>query len=348
MPFMDLDNEQRRQLIDTRQVFEGWRTADAELSHRFAGSMRWKTIKGADYLYRKQKGRDESLGPRSDETEKTFQAFSEGKARLKERASSLAKRLDRLALVNKAVGLGRVPVIAARILRKLDEVGLLGRNVTVVGTNALFAYESLAGVRFSGDTLATGDFDILWDTRTRLRLTIEEFRIEGVLGLLRRVDRSFEVAHQPYRAENRDGYMVDLIRPVFGSPLVPERDPKRMGVADPELTAQEIAGLAWLVSCPKVEVVAIDDNGYPARMVVHDPRAFGLHKLWVARQPDRDPVKAGRDESQGNEVLALVRARLPQFDLTGDYLTALPLELRAMLGSEAPSGDEDKETGPRW
>lgn len=331
MSFSDLDNEQRRQLIDTRQVFEALRSARSELSHRFAGSMRWKTIKGNEYLYRKQKGREESLGPRSGETEKAFQAFTEGKARAEDRIASLSKRLERLALVNKAVGLGRVPLLAARILRKLDEAGLLGRNVTVVGTNALFAYESLAGVRFSGDALATGDFDILWDTRTRLRLAVEEYRVEGVLGLLRRVDRSFEMSNQPYRAANREGYMVDLIRPIHGSPLAPDRGPIRIGAGDPELSAQEIAGLAWLVSCPKVEVVSLDDNGEPVRMVVHDPRAFALHKLWVARQPDRDPVRARRDESQGHEVLALVRERLPQFELASEYLTALPSELCAVL-----------------
>jgi hypothetical protein len=43
---------------------------------------------------------------------------------------------------------GRVPETAARIFRKLDEEGLLGRQLFVVGIHSLFAYGSRSGVLF--------------------------------------------------------------------------------------------------------------------------------------------------------------------------------------------------------
>ncbi len=41
-------------------------------------------------------------------------------------------RLKDMARLNRAFNLGRVPTIAARILRKLDQEGLLGKHLFVV------------------------------------------------------------------------------------------------------------------------------------------------------------------------------------------------------------------------
>jgi hypothetical protein len=45
----ELDNEQRRQLIDVKEVYSGWRRASRK---RLPGSYRWVTRKGHEYLYR--------------------------------------------------------------------------------------------------------------------------------------------------------------------------------------------------------------------------------------------------------------------------------------------------------
>ena len=63
--------------------------------------------------------------------------------------------------INRALRLNRVPSIETRILSALDREGLLGKQIFVVGTNALFAYELMAGVLISGDLLATKDIDLL-------------------------------------------------------------------------------------------------------------------------------------------------------------------------------------------
>ena len=94
MYFSELSGEQRRQFIDTQQVYGAWRDADAEKRRRFAGSMRWGERNGTDYLLRKVGSRETSLGPRNAETESVYNAFMDGRTANKEKLESLAKRLD--------------------------------------------------------------------------------------------------------------------------------------------------------------------------------------------------------------------------------------------------------------
>jgi hypothetical protein len=100
--------EQGRQSIDTDQVFSAYAVVSRDLAERFKGSMNWRSIHGAEYLYRTRGGLQKIIGRRSPETEATFNAFVAGKAKAQESAEALAARLDWLAPVNRAVGLGRV------------------------------------------------------------------------------------------------------------------------------------------------------------------------------------------------------------------------------------------------
>jgi nucleotidyltransferase-like protein len=43
-----------------------------------------------------------------------------------------------------------------------------------------------------------------------------------------------------------------------------------------DVEAIAILGLGWLVNSHRVEATAIDERGYPLRMVVGDPRAFAF------------------------------------------------------------------------
>jgi hypothetical protein len=62
--------------------------------------------------------------------------------------------------------------------------------------------------------VATQDVDILWDTRpARNLLTMEHPENKGLLGILRKVDKTFELLQaESFRAVNQNGYMVDLIK----------------------------------------------------------------------------------------------------------------------------------------
>ncbi|MEA1969240.1 MAG: GSU2403 family nucleotidyltransferase fold protein, partial [Thermodesulfobacteriota bacterium] len=77
-------------------------------------------------------------------------------------------------------------------------------------------------------------------------------------------------------------------------------------------------------SAPKFSQIVIGDDGYPARMVAPDPRAFALHKFWVSQQPDRDPLKKGRDKNQAISAAQLVIEYLPQYRFGKNQLKMFP------------------------
>jgi hypothetical protein len=330
MDLAEFNPDQRRRLVDATQVFEAWREADREFRHSYRGSMRWKTINGTPYLYRTFGKIGNSLGPRSPELETVKANYTEQRARLRRRLTALETRLKDMARLNRAFNLGRVPVIAARILRKLDQEGLLGKHLFVVGTNALYAYEAAAGVLFETGLTATEDVDLLWDVRRHLSLALIDTRKEGVLGLLRQVDRSFKARASRFRATNDEGYYVDLIRPLTKTELA--KSPPKLGEADEDLEAAGILGLEWLVHAPKFERVAIGADGMPLWMSCIDPRAFALHKLWLSKQPDREPVKRRRDLEQAMAVAHVAKDFL-DLKFGGKDLSALPFELVKEAGS---------------
>lgn len=349
MFFNELTNEQRRQLTDARQVFQAYRTAQRDQQRRFSGGMRWVSRKGREYLLRKIGSSETSLGGRSPKTEAAYDAFDSGRREIHVRLKTLARRLDDMAPVNTAVGLGRVPKITARIIRKLDEVGLLGRNIFVVGSNALYAYEMSAGILLGADVVATGDVDLLWDTRRGLRLALNEFRKDGILGLIRKVDKSFDVrSPKDFRAINTEGFYVDLICPEDRY-FMSSKAPEKLGESTDDIYGAPIGGLEWLINAPKFEETVIGEDGYPLRFCCADPRVFALHKAWVSQNVGRDPVKRARDRDQA-KLSAMIAVKYLGLDMMADDLSALPAELRSQAKELMASGEGDQDGGsmPNW
>jgi len=327
MQFNELSDIQVRHLVDLRQVYEAWHATDRDRAHKFAGSMFWREVGGKSYLKRKVGRVEKSLGPRSPETEAIHRAFTEGREAARDRLNGLAESVDIQAALARTVGLGRVPPIVARLLRRLEDVGLMG-HVRVVGTNAMFAYEALAGVMFSPEALATGDIDLLVDARHRLKIVVDEDAERTVMGILQSVDHSFEIAGgRRYRAVNRDGFMVDLIRPQPRPAW--KTEPGAGPLAENDLDPSPIEGLQWLVNSPAVSVLVVDGRGFPARIVVPDPRLWLLHKKWLSKRATRDPEKKQRDEGQASILWDLVSRKLVQYPLGPDFIKGLPAPLRA-------------------
>lgn len=329
MQFQPYDGEQIRELINSEQLYGVLLAAQLELDQGYRGSIAWKQVRGHEYLYRKRKGDWRSLGPRSEATESIHAAFVSGRAALKEKVASLEAKLARSARVNRAMGLGRVPFIAARLARRLADRKLLGERIVVVGTPALFAYERMAGGRLHASLIATDDIDLLYDARHEIRLLADD-RDNGLIGILRSLDKSFApIGPGAFSAANAHGFMVDLITPVPAGPALAKG--ARLGKSDADLKAAEIHGLDWLQNSPRVTQTVIDEKGYPLRLVVPDPRAFALHKLWVSGRPSREPVKARRDRMQALTVAALLNANLPHLRFDDGELGSFPAEVRALL-----------------
>ena len=343
MIFKEMSDTQRRVYIDAAQVYDSFMEAYHK-GRAYRGGMHWKKAKGREYLFRTldRYGYGKSLGPRSPETEKILKEFRKNKEQLKERLNSLTNRMKEQARFCKAAMVQRVPRIAADTLRLLDRQKLLGRNVIIVGTNALYAYEAAAGVFVDTSITATEDLDILWDVRSRLTLATDT-KVDRIslLDILRKADKSFELTGPlSYRAINKDGYLVDLIKSEPKQLL--KKEPTQMGGSD-DLRAAEIKNLYWLISSPKIKQIVIGEDGFPAAMSVPDPRAFSLHKLWLSKQIKRKPIKKKRDYDQAITIASLIVKYLPQYKFKAAELRMFPKALlaeaeRSMADVELPSG----------
>lgn len=326
-----MSNQQRLHLVNTEQLFDNYRAAQRQ-ARPYTYGMRWKKVRDTEYLFRDKdrRGNGKSLGRRSPETEKLLQAFTLGRAAAQERLQQITEQLVEQARLNKALRLGRIPRVVARVLRELDEAGLHD-EFTVIGTQAMYAYESAGAAHFLLELLASGDVDLLYDARHKMTLASEKLNGEGLLGLLKKADKSFEcVRPNGYRAANAGQFMVDLVIAPRG---MERADPVTFGTAD--LVAAEVPGLQWLLNAPKLDTVAIDEDGWPAPIKVPDPRAFALHKAWLSTLNTREPVKKRRDLAQARAVAALVRAEMPQYPFEAT-LTSLHGDVRQMMPLLAP------------
>jgi hypothetical protein len=342
--FSQLASGQIRQTIDTEQVFDEWSRVAADNDHRFKGAMSWKTIAGKKYLYRKTGSVWKSLGPQSDATELMYRQFHEGRDEARRRLQSLSSRLDDLAAVNRAMRIGRLPLLTARLIRSLGRLGLIGTAFDVVGTNALYVYERMAGIRIDSGLVATADIDLMFDARTKLTLIGKGSGPSSLVAILQSVDRSFHpTGRSSFRAANQDGFLVDLIMPLAGNRLQRAGRTGISGDGD-DLVAVEIEGLQWLVNSPKVELALIDERGYPVRCSAPDPRSFAIHKLWLAEREDRDPLKRTRDRRQADLVREIVANFLPHLGFDDPALGALPKALRSRLVANL----DDTSSEPRW
>jgi hypothetical protein len=326
MEFQELNADQRREAVNTQQRYAAYREA-RERAKAYRGSMVWSEIKGRDYLVRSHYDksgvrRQTSLGPRSHDTEAIKIEYERGRSDAQSRLKNLQAAVARQSAINRAIGLGRVPLIGAKIIRALDQAAMLGSGIRVLGTNAIYAYEAAAGVHVDPGLTTTGDIDLLFDARGGLTFVAEEdVSQRSLLRLLQKIDHSFERSTQTFRAINSDGYLVDLIKPLRNPPWTDES--QQVGGAD-DLLAAEIEGLAWHENAPSFEGIAIDEKGEPCRIVATDPRVWVPHKLWLSKRQDREPVKRRRDEAQARAIGRLVAEYMPHLPYVSEHLQMLP------------------------
>lgn len=326
----ELNGSQSREIINTQQRFQHWQESKRKLG-AYRGSMVWVKGAASDYLARSAyddgRRRQKSLGKRSPETEALKSAFDKGREAAHERLKAAEESLASQTAINRALALGRVPLLVAAILRVLDKAGLLGQGVRALGTNALYAYEAAAGVRFVSEILATDDLDLLYDAGAKLHLHLPDGADErSILALLRKADRSFQKTTQPFRASNRSGFMVDLIKPQPRPVFRNER--ARIGDdAQDDIDAAEIEGLIWLKNTPAFNAIALDERGAPLMIETVDPRGFAIHKLWLSDREDRNPAKRRRDKAQAAAVADLCVQYFPHLPFPGRDLGAIPSRL---------------------
>ncbi len=277
-----------RQYIDAVAVFDALEEAQAEAA-QVRGGMYWHagpaSAPDAKYLVRTTPaGAETSLGPRTPENEAIYARFTQRKRECAERVAGLKASLAQHQRLNRALRVGRVDPLVVALLNRLASTQL-SEHFRVVGTHALYAYETAAGVRLDSDTLATRDIDLLWDTRKRILFSTQLAKVgSSMLGVLKKVDSTFRIRRsQKYTAVNKDGFEVDIIR--------------RANV---------------LLDSPGFSAVIVASNGSMARMNTVHPATFVAFKRWLAKQPEREALKRRRDVLQADAVQELLDRYLLQ------------------------------------
>ena len=308
-PWPELNEQQRHQFLNAEMVFHEYERARAD-SRQHRGSMFWREQDGRSYLIQMSAGsRQKSLGPRSAETEAMHERFNRRKVGVEDRLRKLESELESHQRLNKALRLGRAPNVLVAILDSLAQVGV-DDHFLVVGTNALYAYEMAAGVRFPNDAMATMDAYLLFDTRrTAEFLEVMRDRDKSFVDLLRKADSSFErVDAEVSKAVNDRGDEVELLRglaPPKGAPA------ERLTDAEIDLWPLQASTGERLLSAPRFSQIVVSLNGAMARMHTVHPVAFARVKKQLAGKTGRDPLKAPKDALQAKLVMQLVASHLP-------------------------------------
>jgi hypothetical protein len=311
---IELNEAQRRQLLDAEAVFDALENAEAEaLRHR--GFMFWREMNGRNYLVRSTPdGRQKGLGVESETTRRAFEAFTARKAAVEARLKDLRDQTVMMQRLNRALRVGRTPDIVIEVLNTLAKARLAS-HFLLVGTNALYAYETAAGVRLPNDVLATRDADFLYDTRSRAEFVqIMAERGSSFLDLLRKVDKTFE-RHPTdnHTAVNSRGYEIDLLRRFPPPEMESTEHPLPMTPHEDDLWAVRAPTGNKLLAAKVFTQVVVGTSGQVARMRTVHPLAFARIKRQLSQDPQREALKAPKDAAQAELIEALVARYLPQW-----------------------------------
>lgn len=310
MHFLPISDNAARQAIDAANVWTEFLRAQAA-AQPYAGGMYWKREGSYEYLVKTlPRNKQQRLGPRSPDTEHTFASFHARKKATEQRLSSLADALDEAQRQNKALRAGRTPDLVVKLLNALRDAGL-ERHFRVVGTHALYAYESFAGVRIVPGALATQDIDLLWDAGRRVEFVVDLQRDAGsVLAVLQRVDPSFQRRDDELKnvcAINDKGFEVAFLRRENETGDI---HPFQFSDHEGDLWPVQARRAAVLAQSPLFSQPVISATGKMATMNTIDPRTFVAFKRWMAGLEDREAIKRRRDALQADVVQSMLDTKM--------------------------------------
>jgi hypothetical protein len=311
--FRPFSDEQSRLLVNLRQRYETWVSAERDLV-ALPYDLRRKTVGGREYLYwiSDRSGNGKSLGAIDPEREAQLANYRATKEALKARIRTLRPALAEAAALYRALRLPLLSSKAGPILRECDRRDLLGSHLLVVGTNAIAAYMVEANGRIELPD-ETEDFDLAWVAHQA------EAHERRLWDMLKAVDSTFAInAERDFQARNARAYEVEiLVAPSRAGTLSGRDQPRPVPLPEQE----------WLLLGRPVDQVIGCRDGSPARIVAPDPRWFALHKLWMAAQTKRNPLKRPKDRTQGLALLDAVAEAMPHYPLDAAFEAELPSEL---------------------
>ena len=305
MDYIPLSDNAARQVVDSTTLFEEYHRVRAE-ARSYEGGMYWKRQGPYEYLTKTTPdNRQRRIAPRSPETEQIYTDFTSRKRDTEARLKSLRDALTDAERMNKALKVGRTPALVVALLQTLEDAGL-SAHFTVVGTHALYAYETAAGVRIVQGALATQDVDLLWDARTRVQFMADMGKVDAsMLEVLQRVDPSFKRKDRHNEtAINDKGFEVDFLRRM---PVGDDLHPFRFTDDEGDLWPVQAPRASVLTDAPRFEHLVISATGRMARMRTVAPQSFVAFKRWMGKKaPNRPDAKRRRDLRQADIVQSLI------------------------------------------
>lgn len=307
--YIPLGDNATRQLIDSMTIFAEFRRVSLR-ARKVSGGLYWKRQGDYEYLVKtRPDNRQQRLGARSPETERIYESLTKEKTEVEARLQALKTALTEAERLNKALKVGRVPAMVVGILQAIEDAGL-SEHFAVVGTHALYAYETAAGVRIVQSALATQDVDLLWDARRRVRFVTDLAKADAsILQVLQRADRTFDRKEGHVEtAINAKGFEVDFLR---RQPEGDDPHPFRFSGEADDLWPVQALRASVLTNAPRFEHVVVSATGRMALMRTIAPQAFVEFKRWLAdKAPNRPEMKRRRDRLQADIVDELLKAGL--------------------------------------
>jgi hypothetical protein len=308
MSFRPLPDNAARQVIDSEAIWSEFQLAK-ESAKPYVGGLYWKKEGAYEYLVRTFPGnRRERLGPRSPELELLFQSFHAQKEATKQRLSALSEALSEAQRLNKAMRAGRVPDSVVKLLNGFQEIGI-SESMLVVGTHALFAYESSAGVRIVQDTTLARGVDPFGDARRCVTFLVDnDLHSENLLSALRQVDDSYRVKGEDSENAcivNSKGFEV-----VFIHPLTDYMRIQSTQFAGSQSDGAPSTGLGRWDLLPSYGQTVISSTGKMATMRVLPPEAYIDYYIALASRESRAPEDRSRDLAQGMVVREMLDAKM--------------------------------------
>ncbi len=306
---LDLSDSQKRQYIDAVAVFDALEAARAE-AKTVRGNLFWREQAGRRYLIRMTSGGGQtSLGGETPENALMHERFQKRKQTIESRVASLKGALVEQQRLNRALRVGRAPAVVVDILKALAAADLQ-RHFLVVGTHAMIAYESAAGVRVQPAATTTRDIDLLFDTRQRLRFFTQMEKLDkSLLAVLQKADKTFERQEgQLYTAVNDKGFEIDIVRRIAKDD---DPHPLRMSNNEDDFWAVQVRTGQALIDARRFDQVIVSTSGHMARMHTIHPLDFAKVKRTLSAMRERDPLKRSKDLLQAEIAENLVANYLP-------------------------------------
>ncbi|MEI6133303.1 MAG: GSU2403 family nucleotidyltransferase fold protein [Deltaproteobacteria bacterium] len=316
LEFVDIGDSARRQYINALSVFTALEEARKKAA-QYRGGMYWKKHSKTkiDYLIRTQTDNSQkSIGPRCSETEGMYEKFTSSKSTIESRIRDLLAEAELHRRLNRAILVGRAPQMLVDILNMFSRAGI-AEHFKVIGTHAIYAYETAAGVRIEKEAaLETYDIDLLWVVEKKLRFqTLMKFNESSMIALLKKVDSTFVIRDERrYTAVNSKGFEVDIMRREMSNEDTQiNSNPSRMTTAEDDFFAVKAPSAGILQGATPFTSVIVSPSGHMARINTVSPVEFIKVKKWLSMRPDRDPIKQSRDKLQANIIEKLVTEYLP-------------------------------------